>query len=226
MNRLSDAVIQIVAENPALDFVFRERLLNLTQAAAFLKPLIEARLKKSVTRASITMALSRYQRATAKNRGPRGTSGGPRRFRFDNLFVTPGLGILTYENSTAVRRTLEKAFSALQRKGSFIAVTQGAHQVTVTLDRRELQKVIDEIAERPLVKHAAVSGIAVSFAKEYGKMPGLFAEIFQQLYLQSINVVECASTATELILYLHDDDVRLAFDTLFNRFVQAPQTSY
>jgi aspartokinase len=43
--------------------------------------------------------------------------------------------------------------------------------------------------------------------------------VLQQVAVQGINVVEIASTATELILYLDQKDVRLAFDTLYQRFM-------
>ena len=74
----------------------------------------------------------------------------------------------------------------------------------------------------PLPPTSFVPGLAslgVTFDERYLDEPGFLYFVLQQLYFQNINIVELASTSTELILYLAQADVRLAFDTIYQRFV-------
>ncbi|MCP4606727.1 MAG: hypothetical protein GY847_40500, partial [Proteobacteria bacterium] len=43
-------------------------------------------------------------------------------------------------------------------------------------------------------------------------------QLIQQVALQNINVIEVASTATEFNVYVRSKDVRLAFDSIYQRF--------
>jgi len=43
--------------------------------------------------------------------------------------------------------------------------------------------------------------------------------------LQGVNVIEIASTSTELIVYINESDVRIAFDTLLRAFVERARRS-
>lgn len=215
MNKLSDAIAEVVMENPMLQLAVRHRLLNLSQASLYLQPLIEARLKKEVTASSITMGLSRLQRSMGESKQRRVEE----HFSLENLFVTSDLAVVCFPNTLGVRREVHHAYGTIHKRGRFVTVTQGVGQVTVITDRSELDNLLRHVPEKPISKEPDISALGVSFRKEYASAPGFFAAVFQQLYLQNINVVEVASTATELVVYLQDQDVRLAFDSLYNRFV-------
>ena len=59
MIKISDAVREILDGSTFLQFGLHHKLINLSQLARFLHPLVEARTKKEVQRSAIHMALSR-----------------------------------------------------------------------------------------------------------------------------------------------------------------------
>jgi len=196
-------------------WALRHRLLNITQVSSYLRPLIEARLGKSVSVSSITMSLSRLQRSTRVVRKKEPED----QFSLGSLLVTSDLALLCYSNAPQVAREVHQAFGIIQKRGRFCIMTHGVNQVTIMTDRREVKSLMARVSEKPLWKDVTISAIGVSFRREYASSPGFLATVFQVLYLQGINIVEIASTSTELLLFLRDGDVRLAFDSLYNHFV-------
>lgn len=217
MQRISDAVKDLVEGNALLRFGMRERLLNLSQVARYLQPLIAARTKKDVQTSALVMGLSRMQRDLADpecgdNRGPQG-------FRIKNIIVHSDLAILTFPKTKEVHRALQAIYTKVLDKGGFITITEGTNQITLIIEEVNRALVSKHIEGAPLHIEERVSSLGLKFDESYLHLPGLFHFIFQQLYFQNINVIEIASTATELIVYLSHDDLRLAFDSIYQRFV-------
>lgn len=215
MIKLSDALTSLVEQNSLLQIGIRHRLLNLTQAAKYLQPLVEARVKKQVQPSAILMALSRLQRTIEARPSQQEAA---LRFGISNIFINTELCAVTYPNTLGVRRAFQSAYAKIQRDERFITATQGVHELTIILEQRELKALKASISERPIRVVEELASLGLSFDKKYGETPGFLYSIFQQLYLQNLNIVEIASTSGELIIYLREQDVRLAFDTIYNRF--------
>jgi len=220
MKKISDALNEIISGNSLLEMGMRHGILNLTQTAHFIAPTLAARLKKNVEPTAVTMALSRMQRQKAKRSGPRDG-----KIRLDGIAITPGLCVVTYSSTPNLKLRINAFLHKQQRKESFCAVTQGLQQCTLFLERSELKALQEAISEKPLRSEQHVASLAVTFQTNYAHTPGFFALIFQKLYLQAVNIVELASTSNELILYIHDRDVELAFETLYHHFIQRERTS-
>ncbi|MCP4677014.1 MAG: hypothetical protein GY854_16160 [Deltaproteobacteria bacterium] len=63
-----------------------------------------------------------------------------------------------------------------------------------------------------------IASVSVKFSDETIQAPGAIYQMVQQVTLQSINIIEVVSTATEFSIYVKSEDVRLAFDSIFQRF--------
>ena len=63
-----------------------------------------------------------------------------------------------------------------------------------------------------------LAAVGVTFDERYLEVKGILFQLMEEIALQDINVIEIASTATEFSVFLHEDDVQLAFDAIFNRF--------
>jgi len=66
--------------------------------------------------------------------------------------------------------------------------------------------------------HEDLAAVGVAFDERYLKVKGILFRLMEEIALQDINVIEIASTATEFSIFLHEEDVQLAFDAIFNRF--------
>lgn len=214
MIKISDSVIELVDGNAFLRFGLYHRLLNLAQVARFIRPIIESQTRKPVRISAISMALSRLQNELSEEPEP------VVRFLLDRINLHAGLCILSFPKVDAIHKSLQTVYSRLNRDGSYITLTEGTAEITIIFDRRHLSFVLELVTLEPAGRHDHISGLGVRFDKRYEETPGLIYEILQQLAIQRINLIEIASTRTELNIYLDESDVRRAFDSLYAKFVE------
>jgi len=213
MITISDSVAELVDGNAFFRFGLYHRLLNLAQVARFICPMIEAQTGKKVQTSAISMALSRLQNELTDEPEPM------KRFRVDRINLHAGLCVLSFPKVVSIQTPLQTVYGRLTDDGAYITLTEGTAEITVILDRAYMEYVLRTIPVIPVGRHNEVSGLGVRFNPRYSDTPGLIYELLQQLAVQRINVVEIASTRTELNIYLHEADVRSAFDSLYGKFV-------
>jgi aspartokinase len=213
MLKITDAVLDLISRNSFLQMGLSHRLLNITQLAKFLRPLVEARVKKDVQASAIAMALSRKQRELEAEQVEAESP-----FKVDNITVHSDLFAVTYAKSKDIHRVVNEIYNKIQRRGGYITITEGVNEITLIVESGFASYIADTVSDTPVSEHRSVASLGIKFNVRYLNIPGFFYRVFQQLYFQKVNLLEIASTATELILYIDQADVRLAFDTLYNCF--------
>lgn len=213
MISISDALERIIERNNFLEFGLENRLLNLSQAARLLHPLVEARTKKQVKLSAVVMALSRLQGKIKKSKLPSSDE-----FKIDSLTIQTGLSTLTIERSRTLHERLRQFLKEIQKQDGFATITEGMSQTTIIFDSAFRPKAKELFPERAIFRDSHLAALRIGFSKKYLDTPGFIYSILHQLTLQGINLIEIASTATELLLYMRPEDIRLAFDTLFAKF--------
>lgn len=216
MRSVQEALLETIQENELLQFGLANRLFNLSQLAKYLKPSIEVRVKKDIQEGSLTMALSRAQRSAKSFKN--GLKPGD--FSFSSIQVASNLCIHTYLASKDKRVGVIGLLKELQAKEKFISFTHSLKQITIFFSKDDLQLVEKHISGKPLQSLESVAVIGGVFDDHFAKHPGLFNAVFQHLYTQGVNILEVSSTFTELQIYVNEKDMRLAFDTLYARFVR------
>lgn len=219
MRTVGAALSEIINSSPELQFGFHAGLFNLTQLARFVRPMVEARTAKEVAEPSLVMALSRMARATQKASSRKISGAG--RFEVENVTVRSGLSTLTLHRSTDTHRATQSIYSKLNRKDSYFTLSEGTSEITLIFERSELATVLAALpaGERPKLRRDNIAALGVRFHSRYVEIPGLLQRILQQISLQGINIAELASTATELVVYIAESDVRRGLDTLLRAFV-------
>lgn len=202
-------------QNEHLQFGLEHGLFNLTQLARFLRPLLEARGRKSLSESAVVMALSRLK-GTLKR--PRSRTFKPG-FKFESIQVASNLSILAYQLPPEERKAIFTVLRNLNQTGRPFTFTQGMNQLSLFVSRDDLDTIARKMGRAPIKLHRTVAVISAVVSDAVGSTPGFFSVVFQQLYVQGINVLEIASTTTELLIYVDEKDLRLAFDTLYAQFV-------
>lgn len=208
MLKISDALNEIVKQNRFLKFGLSKRLLNLSQLSIFLKPLLEAKTKKSIKPQAITMSLSRLQKTLSKI-APKIT-----KLPIENLTIHSNLATLTYFKSADVHRKINMLHSKLRNTNSFITITEGTSEITLIIDQEALKTAKMLIKEKPKNEEKDLTALGVKFSEKSIEIHGLLNQITQLLAFQYINIVEITSTYTEFVVYINKKDTNLAFDTL------------
>ncbi len=145
------------------------------------------------------------------------------RIKVQNMTLNTDLVILGYSKSPKIHQSINQLYREIENTQEYITVTEGVREVSLIFPRQFLSIAEEIIEVVPFQRHLDVAALRVSFHPDYISMPGLFYAFYQQLYFQNISVIEQASTPTELILYLHQDDAQLAFETFYNNFVRRNQ---
>ena len=211
MIKISDALQEIFDGNEILGQGLQEGLLNLSEVARKIHPIVEARVQKEVQVSALIMNLSRMAKRYK-------TIQKKQKFRLKNIHMNSGLMVFTADNSTELERKIHKLYTRIKETNGYITVSQGVHETTCIIDEDhffEVEKILGGFL-KSVVRD--VSAIGVTFDKEYFETPGLISKVLRALDQQGINVVELASTYTELTLYISSDDRTLCFDTLQRKF--------
>ncbi|MCC6953555.1 MAG: hypothetical protein IT290_05515 [Deltaproteobacteria bacterium] len=213
MIKLSDALDEILNGNPFLKLGLHHSLFNLSQLSRYLLPQVSARTKRDVQPSAVLMSLSRIQRRSSSAKGNKEP-----KFEIDKLTINSHLCIATYGSSREVNRAINELHRHIQQEDGFFSLSEGTAQLTLIVEKRHVPLLKKAIKEKVLWEETEAASIGIRFDKRYLDTPGFIYFILQQLYFQNINVLELTSTTTELIIYLKEQDVRLAFDTLYYRF--------
>jgi len=213
MLKVSDAVAELVQQNPLFHFGFHHQLLNLSQLARFLRPLVEARTLKEVQDTAILMALSRMR----KDFPPLESL--PRSFKLDKINVHAGLCSCTWLKTESSHRELNRLYHKVQEANGFMTITEGMTEMTAILEETHFETAQETIAQEPRHVYRPIAGVGVKFQERHLRTSGLIYQLVQQVALQRINLIEVNSTATEFSMYVAEEDLQLAFDSLYNRFL-------
>lgn len=212
MRKVSDVVREVVEGDPSLRLGLAQRLMNLSQVARHIHPVVEASAQKSVTHAAITMALSRLQADLPDpDRGP------PLRLA-DRLTVQRGLAVLSFPNTPSCHEGLTDLQRSVRAESGYLTLTEGIREITLITEERFRDLVDEMVRQRPSRNMEGIASISVSLTQENLRTPGILYRVLQPLALLGLNVAEVASTTREFHIYLPESDVMLALEALYAAF--------
>ncbi len=214
MKSIHATVEAVVDASPMLRFGLGHGLLNLTQVARFIQPAVEAQARKSARIPAIVMGLSRIQQQLS------GADVEEAAFRIDRMSVQAHLCALTLVKSPETHQQLSRLISRLMGREAYVTFTEGATEITAIIDESEVDAAASVLTTPPRRIDRRLAGIGIQIGSNDLTRPGLLYAILQQIALQGVSVVEVASTTSEFNVYLKESDVRLAFDSLYRRFVR------
>jgi len=212
MIKISDAVREIVENDPVLRTGLAQRLMNLSQVARHIHAAVEARARKEANTSAIAMALSRLQSDLPY------PDGGPPVSLADRVTVQRGLAILTFPNTPRCRKGLITLQQRLRPGQRYLTITEGIREITLIVEERTLDIVREVVLERPTREARNVTSLSVALTEDHLRTPGVLYRLLQPLALQGINLAEVTSTTREFHVYLNEADVMLALDALYSAF--------
>jgi len=217
MLKISDAIKTTCAQQPLFAFGLHNKLFNLTALAKLLKPIIEARTKKEVKINAILMSLSRLQRQqTIKGK---------------HLLILPIINTTIHSNLCSVaffsdHELFEKINMIAQKikdKRGYISIIQGINETNIIMDETFLPLVDKYIDDKPKNVCTNIASLNIKVKEEAYKTPGQFYYLVQAITLQGLNIYEISSAFSEVIFYLDQKDIKLAFDIIYNNFQNKDQ---
>lgn len=212
MRTISDAVAHVVEANPWLRAGLALRLMNLSQVARYILPAVAARTQKEVRPSAVAMALSRLQPHLGR------LEGGAFPALAERITVQRGLAVLTFANSRRCQAALPRLQEKTRERHGFLTVTEGIREITLIVAASGRDVALETLPDRPEREAGGVAGLSIALTDENLGTPGVLYRLLQPLALQGVNVVEVASTTREFHVYIDEDDVMLALDSLYATF--------
>lgn len=210
--KTSEALEQVIAGNPFLQFGLSHHLYNLSELAKLVQPIVEVRIGKSIQRTALVTGLSRLQKKV-QARLPESHN-----FEIENLSVQTNLATATYEKRVKNHEQINLAYNAIQKQGEYFVYSESTSEITIFFHKRFAPIVENIVQARPKYQNLAITAVQVKFDEKFFYEPGMIYLIMQKMMLQNINIIEFSSTFTELIFFIEKDDLQLVFDTLRSCF--------
>ena len=217
MIKISTTLKEVFQQNPFLQFGFAYKLFNLTQLSRYLQPIIETKLNKEVATSAITMNLSRLQQQVQK------ITPQTQNFKVDKISVFSNLATASFLKSKTVHQQINQLYQKIITQGAFFSFSESMTEITVFFERDYLTQFRQQITTEIKYQNNNISAVSVKFSKELFHTPGILSLLMQRLTFQGINIVEIASTYTEIVFYVHDKDLQITFDSLYTGFVKQYQ---
>jgi len=212
MFSIRKAIQDIILNNTILTFGMAHKLLNITQTAKWIKPVVEARTKKEVSDIAVIMSLNRLAKNYEK------LVPDMKDMKLDRISILSELCALTYLREQSSPEKISALFQSLLAQGHN-TVSLGVNEITLICKDNLKNEVQCIMNTTPLFEKRDLAAIIIQFDRKYVEDVGFVYGIIQLLTLQHINIWEFSSTYTELILYVEETDARLTFDTLYQRFM-------
>lgn len=208
MARMSEILEKMVENDAQLAFYMSNKLLNLSQFANYVKPIIETRINKPVETPAIIMALSRLQKKTIKKFDKQ-------KFKVSRVSMHTDLCTLSFNKTPSTHQKIQRLHNLAISENVYFVLSESTFEVTIIS-----KKEFIENQEMPIPKyeHMNLSAIAVQFDPKYLSIPGVMSSVMHKLSLQHINFIEMTSTCTEMIFYIDHSDLKLAFETIQDSF--------
>ncbi len=204
---VASTVRALVSLDPCLHDCVTARLVNFSELARRLKPVVERELGRRVDDASVKMALIRYaERAASVEHRRRIMSVLAR----SSVEARAGIAVVTVRVTVLPR--LVKLAELLLGRARIFTVMQSLTTVTIIVDEEHLDDVIRIVGRENVVEllkdQAAV--IIVS-PRDVISTPGVIAYITGVLARNGINITQVESCHTDTILIVSKEDLYRAF---------------
>ena len=197
---ISKAVREIVSKDYVLSFGLQNRILNLTQVARFLRPVLKTKLDRDVTVDSIVMALSRMQEDLVE-------FAVPNKLQVDEFVIKKDLALVSLKKTKSnLQKILKLKLHALQND-KFYSVSESMNEISLMIHDSLVSLFESYCLEGVKFVERDIAALMIKIPKEYLEISGMFQYFVQRLTLQSVNILEISSTYTELIFYINKESV-------------------
>ena len=211
MRSIAKIVENIVEKKPFLQEALSRGIVNNAALAEEIRPEIEKELKKKVKFSAVNMAIRRLSEKLKDTF--------IERTKFDkdsDIVIRSDLVEITVFKLGDVQRYLKKVYGIVNfRKGDFLTITQGLHEVMIITNEKYENKILKLFAKKNVKKVIKnLSSLTINIPIEAIETIGLFYIVTRALNWENINIVDIVSTLTEMTFIIKEEDAGRSFDVL------------
>ncbi len=213
MITISQATETIISEQPFIEELLMEGLINTSALARKILPEVEKKLMKKVKETAVSIALKRmspnnnlnFLKQTNKMVSMLG-----------EITVRSKLNVYTFENSKTLVDCHEKIINSVSKqKGVFYTYSKGVNETAIVVSniiKNEIENIFEN--ENLIEKTEKLSSITMQLQKQNKNQVGLYYFILKNIAARGINISEVISTTNEFTIILNDNDIDIAFSAI------------
>jgi len=213
MQTTTDSVRDIIKTQPLIEQALKQDIINLSQYAKIIQPLVEEKNMKKVQVGAIITALARIKTQIQTNFEIK--------FKINDITLKFPLTEITFVTSSDhVQKTGELYNLFSQKQNHFLNIIAGNTETTIFVNSKYENDVIRVFKPHDPVKIIPhLAGISLKFSDQYLEVPGITYEVLKTLVWNKINLTEIISTYTEITLIISKKDSQRTFEILSEQFV-------
>jgi aspartokinase len=213
MQTTTDSVRQIVRSQPLIEQALKDDIINLSQYAKQIQPLVEAKNMKKTQIGAIITALSRVRSEV--------TTSFNIDFKINDISLKYPLTEISYQNAPDhVQKTGELYSLFSQKQNHFLNIIAGNTETTIFVNSKYEADILKAFKPyKPVKIIPNLAGISLKFSDQYFEVPGITYEVLKTLVWNKINLAEIISTYTEITLIISKKDSQRTFELLSDQFV-------
>ncbi|MBI2151842.1 hypothetical protein HYU21_03905 [Candidatus Woesearchaeota archaeon] len=202
-----------IRKQPYLQETLRKKLVNYAALAEELLPKVEKELQKKVKYGALIMAL---RRLADKLEQSLSNPHFLKELKQAELSLKNNILVLTVLKSPTIFNVLSRFYSLVDfDKGDFLTITQSHSEATILASQKYKEKFLKELKkEKILALEENNVALSLKHSEKLVHTPGLIFMVSRELAWKNINIVEFASTRTELILIVDGGSSIQAYESL------------
>ena len=208
MKTITECISEIIRYDPFLEDALDKQIINFSQLANYLVPVIEKKLRKPVKPGSIVMALRRYH--------PRKIDTTNQLRSLGDIVVRSQITDFTYVNSKTIIAKQAKLLTAIQDiTGAYFTYANNYHESNIIVSD-SLNPIVLKFLEGEScigVKHH-LSSISIALPAESSQIVGLYFSLFRLLTFEGIPIFEVISTSNYFTFFFEKEYVDKAFTAI------------
>ncbi len=208
---IANVVRTVVDSLPHIRACLSERIVNFSELARRMKPLVESVLGRPVSVDSIKVALIRYSEALKKSMQKKIEV--LEVLARSALEVRTGISVLTVRIS-ALPMVVE-SISRLAGRSRFLAFMQSPSVATLIVDNESLDSVLEYVPKDQIVElYRDYAALILVSPPEIITTPGVVEYVTGLLAREGINIVQIESCYTDTVMIVSKQDMLKAFTVL------------
>jgi len=213
MVTVAHLVENIIEQKPFIQEAISKGIINDDALAEQMIPEIEKELTKKVKFSAVNMAIRRLSEKLEQKFVSSA--------KFDkdsHLTVRSDIIELTLFKRDHLQKKVQSIYDLIDYKiGDFLVIMQGINEIMILIDSKYKSSLL-KIFSKSDIKRIIVnlSSVTINIPITAVETLGLYYLITRALYWDNINIVEIASTLTEMTLILDENDTPRAFSILKN----------
>lgn len=200
MWKISDELDKIILHYDFLKAGFQHRLFNLSRLAKTLKPILERKLKKPLSEASVLMSLSRYQREKYPHpsKNPLDLrSKAPGEFK-----VIPNLFVCSFIKAPSTKADLKEWKRHVEDQNGPLWWNEEKGLVTLITNLSFLEEMSQVIGTKPKNLHTNLTGILLDAPQSFKARSDLLHSILWNLTLGQGELIHLHMSSKQILIVI------------------------